>query len=260
MDLRPERAVLNGGECAQMAAKAIKSEWLTADTSDGPLGVYVSRPDDDAKHPAILVIQEIWGVNDHFQELTRRLAAEGYVAGAPELFHRFEPKILPYSEAQAGMALRNQLTDDMVTEDCNATIKLLNGLSQVQRGRVGIVGFCFGGRTTYLMATRSSEIKAAASFYGGGIARDDPSAPVNATANITAPIILFFGEQDQSIPMEQVERIRQELSKHGKQFEMHTYADAGHGFVSDRPANHNEVATQDAWQKTVAWFGKHLGA
>jgi carboxymethylenebutenolidase len=231
---------------------------MTTQTKDGPMRVYVARPDDNQQRPAIVVIQEIFGVNDNIQTITRRFAEEGFVAGAPEIFHRFDQKQVPYSEGQTGMALRNQLSDDMVSEDANATVSLLKGISN---GRVGIVGFCYGGRVAYLMATRNPELQAVAPFYGGRIVADDPSAPINATANIRAPMILFFGENDQSIPMEQVQRIREELTKQGKQFEIHTYPGAGHGFMaSDRAASYNAEADADAWPKVVAFFKKHLGA
>lgn len=239
---------------------AVKTEWQTTQTSDGEMGVFVARPDDGQQHPGIVVIQEIFGVNDNIQDITRRLAQEGFVAAAPELFHRFDQKQVPYSEMQTGMALRGQLTADHVLEDCNATVRLLNGQQDVRNGQIGIVGFCFGGWVTYLSATRIPELKAAVAYYGGRIAADDPSAPVNATQNISAPILLFFGGKDQSIPPEQVERIRQELSKHNKQFDIKVYPEAGHGFMaSDRAASYNADAEKDSWPKMVEWFKKNLG-
>lgn len=244
-----------------MATSTVRDEWLTAQTSDGPMGVYVARPDDDAQHPAVVVVQEIFGVDDHIRDVTRRFAAEGFVAGAPDLFHRAGPRLtLPYSDMQRGFALRQQLTDDMITEDCNAAISLLNGLPNTRRGQIGIVGFCFGGRVTYLMATRNPELKAAVSFYGGRIVADEPSAPINASANIRAPLLLFFGDQDQSIPLSQVETIRETLTRLGKPFEVHVYPGAGHGFFCDARGSYQPEAARDSWQRTLAFLRQQLGS
>jgi carboxymethylenebutenolidase len=238
---------------------AVKAEWVTTNTPDGEMRVYVARPEGNQALPGIIVIQEIFGVNDHIQEVTRKYAEEGFVAAAPEIFHRFEEKEAPYTEMQKGFALRQRLSDDMVMDDVNATYDLLDKRSDVQDGQIGIVGFCYGGRVAYLAVTRNPNIKAAASFYGGGIAADAADAPVNATANIKSPIILFFGEKDQSIPMDQVRKIEDTLKKENKQHEVHTYAEAGHGFSCDhRPAHFNADAAKDAFGKAVGWFKRHL--
>jgi carboxymethylenebutenolidase len=237
---------------------AVQTEWATTQTPDGEMRVYVARPEGSQALPGVIVIQEIFGVNDHIQDVTRRFAEQGFVAAAPEIFHRFEEKEAPYSDVQKGFALRQRLSDDQVMDDVNATYNLLNSRSDVARGQVGIVGFCYGGRVAYLAVTRNPNIKAAASYYGGGIAADAADAPVNATSKIQSPIILFFGEKDQSIPMEQVRKIEDALKREGKQYEIHTYPEAGHGFHCDQRASYNEEAAKDAFPKAVNWFKKHL--
>lgn len=238
---------------------AVVSEWVTAQTSDGPMSVYIARPDDGVAYPGLVVIQEVFGVNDHIQDVTRRFAAEGFVAAAPEIYHRFETRTVPYSDVQAGLALRQRLSDDQVTEDVNVTVALLNSRTDVRSGQIGMVGYCYGGRVTYLLATRNPDIRAFVSYYGGRIVADDPSAPIHASANIRAPILLFFGEQDQSIPMEQVERIRETLTKLDKPHQIVTYPQAGHGFFCDaRPANYNAEAAADSWVRALAFLRQHL--
>ena len=240
---------------------AIKTEWVTTQTADGPMRVYIARPEGAGSRPGVIVIQEIFGVNDNIQGITRRLAEEGFVAAAPEIFHRFERKLVPYSEMQEAMALRQRLSDDQVMMDVNATFDLLNAQPDVRGGQIGIVGFCYGGRVAYLAGTRNPNLKAIVPFYGGRIVADDPSAPIHASANIQAPMLLFFGEQDQSIPMAQVEQIRQTLTQLNKQFELVTYPQAGHGFMcDDRPASYNEEAARDAWPRMVAFLKEKLGA
>jgi carboxymethylenebutenolidase len=239
---------------------AVQAEWVTTKTPDGDMRVYVASPG-GGPHPAIIVIQEIFGVNDHIQDVTRRFAEEGFIAAAPEIFHRFEQKEVPYSDMQTAFGLRNQLSDDQVMTDVNATYDVLNSRSDVSRGQVGIVGYCYGGRVAYLAATRNPNLRAVASYYGGGIAADAPDAPVNASENIRAPMILFFGEQDQSIPMDQVRKIDETLKRLGKQHELHTYPQAGHGFFCDhRTGHYSAEAAADAWPKTIQFFKRELAA
>ena len=240
---------------------AVQTEWVTTQTADGEMRVFVARPEGNQSLPGIIVIQEIFGVNGHIQDVTRRYAEQGFVAAAPEIYHRFEQRDVPYSDMQTAFGLRRQLSDDQVMMDVDATFELLNNRQDVQKGQVGIVGFCYGGRVAYLAATRNPNLKAVASYYGGGIAADDPNAPVHATRNIRAPMILFFGEQDQSIPMDQVRQIEKTLKEQGKQFELHTYPEAGHGFFCDaRAGNFNEQAAADAFPKTIQFFKRNLAA
>src|SRR5918998_2177619 len=129
---------------------AVKTEWVTTNTPDGEMRVYVARPEGGEALPGVIVIQEIFGVNDHIQDVTRRYAEQGFVAAAPEIYHRFEQKEAPYTDVQAGFKLRQQLSDNQVMDDVNATFDLLSKHSDVQQGQIGIVGFCYGGRVVYL--------------------------------------------------------------------------------------------------------------
>ena len=241
----------------------VQAEWVTTSTPDGDMRVYLARPEGTGPWPGLIVIQEIFGVNDHIQDVTRRFAAEGFVAAAPELYHRFEEseRDIPYSDLQRAFAVRSRLSDDMVMMDVDATYDLLNRRPDVRSGQIGIVGYCYGGRVAYLAATRNPNLKAVASYYGGRIVADEPNAPINFSENIRAPIILFFGEQDQSITMEQVRQIEATLKRLGKQYELHTYPQAGHGFFCDhRPAHYNAEAAADAWPKTLQFLKRYLAA
>ncbi len=240
---------------------AVQAEWVTAKTPDGDMRVYLARPEGNGPFPAIIVIMEIFGVNEHIQDVTRRYAQEGFVAAAPEVYHRFETKDVPYENMQEAFALRGRLSDDMVMMDVDATYDLLNNRPEVRKGQIGIVGYCYGGRVAYLAATRNPNLKAVASYYGGRIVADEPDAPINASANIKAPMILFFGEKDQSIPMDQVQKIDQTLKDLNKDYELVVYPQAGHGFFCDhRPAHYNKEASEDAWPKTIQFFERHLVA
>jgi len=240
---------------------AVKAEWVTTKTADGDMRVYVASPEGSGPYPAIIVIMEIFGVNEHIQEVTRRYAEEGFVAASPEVYHRLPQKEASYDDMQVAFGLRQQLTDPQVLMDVDATYNLLNDRPNVQKGQVGIVGYCYGGRVAYLAATRNPNLKAVASYYGGRIVADEADAPVNGSANIKAPMILFFGEKDQSIPMDQVQKIDQTLKSQNKNYELHTYPEAGHGFFCDhRPAHYSAEASADAWPKTIQFFKRNLVA
>jgi carboxymethylenebutenolidase len=125
---------------------AVKAEWTTTKTPDGDMRVYVARPEGNGPFPGIIVIMEIFGVNEHIQDVTRRYAEEGFIAASPEVYHRLEEKEVPYEEMQKAFGLRSQLTDDQVMMDVDATYELLNNQPGIHKGQIGIVGYCYGGR------------------------------------------------------------------------------------------------------------------
>jgi carboxymethylenebutenolidase len=226
--------------------------------------IYTARPDGDGKSPAVIVIQEIFGVNNDVRSIADRLANEGYFAAAPELFHRSGRGVdIPFSEMQQAFGERGKLSNDDITADVQATLDYLQSNPDVDADNIGIVGFCFGGMVSYLGATMSG-IKAAAVYYGGGILpRPDagPDAPrlLDDTADaVQAPIISFWGTEDAGIPVSNVEEIERVLKEKGKSVETHIYEGAGHGFFCSERGSYNEPASTDAWPKTLAFFGGHL--
>ena len=183
--------------------------------------------------PAIVVIQEAFGVNDHIKKVTERIAAEGYVAIAPDIFHREAERVIPYSEMPKAIATLQRVVDSKAMEDVGAAIAQLKSQSNVKAGSIGVVGFCMGGRLTYLAAAHhAGDIKAAVPYYGGGIPMGNPS-PLSRTGEIKCPMYLFFGAKDQLIPMAQVDQIKAELETKKVPFEMKIYPEAGHGFNCD---------------------------
>ncbi|MHB8619466.1 MAG: dienelactone hydrolase family protein [Chloroflexota bacterium] len=233
---------------------------ISVSTPDGEMGLFVARPEGDGPFPGLIVIQEAFGVNGHIQDVAQRFADQGYYAVAPELFHRFEVKDVPYGEYRTAMGMLGQMDDARIMNDVNAALSYLRGQSDVRHDRLGIVGYCFGGKVAYLAATKSDAFSAVASYYGGGIAKPtDPNAPIHASAQIQAPIKLFFGEEDQAIPLEQIRAIDETLARLGKEHEVVTYPGAGHAFHCDaRPAGYNPAAASDAWKKTIAFFDEKL--
>ena len=147
---------------------------------DGDMALFTYRPEADGKRPAVIVIQEIFGVNDHMKDVAGRFASEGYFAAAPDLFHRSGREItVPFSEMQRGSELRGKLTNDDLVADLDATVAYLKSNPNVDGDNIGIVGFCFGGMVAYLAAARVRGLSAAAVFYGGGILPRPTPAPMH---------------------------------------------------------------------------------
>lgn len=244
---------------------SVQTEEIQIETQDGgTMAAYVARPEGDARCPAVLVFMEIFGVNDHIQDVTRRVAAEGYVAMAPDYFHRTGPGIqLAYDDAgmAEGMGHLGQLQADQMIADARDSLAYLRGRSDVDGDHIGAMGFCIGGHMTYLTACET-DIQAAASYYGGGIA--GPQGPggaastVSRTPGIRGRIECYFGGQDAMIPSDQVDAIRAALASAGTDHDVQVYADADHGFHCDQRASYHEASARDAWQRTLALFDSKL--
>jgi carboxymethylenebutenolidase len=227
-------------------------------TSDGKMDAYVAQPKNGGNFPGVVVIQEAFGVNDHIKKVTDRIAAEGYVAIAPDIYHRESERIIPYSEMPKAIAALQRVVDGKAMEDVGAAIAHLKSQNNVKSGSVGVIGFCMGGRLTYLAAAHhANDVKCAVPFYGGGIPMGNPS-PLSRTKEIKCPMYLFFGAKDQLIPKEHVDQIKAELTANKVPFQLEVYPDAGHGFFcDDRAMSYNEGAAKDAWDKTKAFFAQH---
>jgi carboxymethylenebutenolidase len=237
----------------------VTGSTVRLNTSDGQMDAYVAEPKGAGKYPGVVVIQEAFGVNDHIKKVTERIAAEGYVAIAPDIYHREAERVIAYAEMPKAIAALQRVVDGKAMEDVGVAIARLKSQSNVNPGSIGVTGFCMGGRLTYLTAAHhAGEVKCAVPYYGGGIPLGNPS-PLSRTKEIKCPMYLFFGAKDQLIPQEHVEQIRAELSAAKVPFQLQVYADAGHGFFcDDRAMSYNEGAARDAWEKTKAFFAQHL--
>jgi len=237
----------------------VTGSTVQLNTSDGKMDAYVAQPKNSGNYPGVVVIQEAFGVNDQIKKVTDRIAAEGYVAIAPDVYHRESERIIAYSEMPKAIAAMQRVVDGKAMEDVGAAIAHLKSQSNVKAGSVGVIGFCMGGRLTYLAAEHhASDVKCAVPYYGGGISMGNPS-PLSRTKEIKCPMYLFFGAKDQLIPKEHVDQIKAELTANKVPFQLEVYPDAGHGFFcDDRAMSYNEGAAKDAWDKTKAFFAQHL--
>jgi carboxymethylenebutenolidase len=229
------------------------------DTPDGPMPIYEARPDGGGARGGVVVVQEAFGVNDHIQSVTRRFAAAGYHAMAPHIFHRAGGGTAPYDDFAKVLPLFEGLTDDGILDDVDATLACL-AEHDITAARVAIVGFCFGGRVTFLVAARRV-LGAAVGFYGGGIvtARFPQFPPlIGEVPGMRTPWLGLFGDEDTSIPVDDVERLRTELGATPVGHDVVRYPRAGHGFHCDERPEYEPDAATDAWTRMLAWLERHL--
>jgi carboxymethylenebutenolidase len=208
------------------------------------LGAYRADPAGKPKG-ALVVIQEIFGVNHHIRAVCDRLAQEGYVAVAPAMFDRFRPSFesgYTPDEIAAARALMGNLNWDAAMKDVEAALGDIKAI-----GPCGIIGFCFGGSVSFLAACRVNGLKAAICYYGGTIAK-------NADEKPKCPVQMHFGEKDAGIPLTDVETIKQKQP----QAEIYVYKDAQHGFHCDERASFQKEASALAWKRSMEFLTKHM--
>lgn len=242
----------------------IKKEFVTLNVADGTqMRAYLAQAAAARKSPAILVFQEAFGVDKHIRDVAERLANQGYVAIAPELFHRtaapgFEGNS---SDFQSVMPHVMALNDTKLEADIHAAHEALLHLSTVDAQRMASIGFCMGGRVSFL-ANLVLPLQAAISFYGGGIAKSERGPGLlDRAAQSHAPIFLFWGGQDRHIGPEQREAVASALRNAHKTFASMEFADADHAFSNDTRPNYNQAAAKHAWALSLAFlttnFGQH---
>lgn len=246
-----------------MADREIHTAEVKVPSGDLQIAAHLAYPQDQGSYPAVVVIQEIFGVNSHIREVTDRIAKVGYLAIAPAIFQRqapgFETGYTP-QDIEIGREYAQQTKASELLSDIQATIDYLKQLPQVKQDAIGCIGFCFGGHVAYLAATLP-DIKATASLYGAGITSRTPGggAPtLTRTPEITGTLYAFFGMDDASIPAEQVDQIEAELDKNKIPHRVFRYDKADHGFFCDRRASYNPEAAADAWEQVKQLFESKL--
>jgi carboxymethylenebutenolidase len=234
-------------------------QTITLTTPDGAMECYEATPAEAARG-AVVVIQEAFGVNEYIKGVTRRLAEAGYHALAPAMFHRAGGGTADYGDFAAVIPLFEGVTDDGILMDVDASLAHLRDAGFADSA-IGIVGFCFGGRVTFLVAARRA-LGAAVGFYGGGIVTKGhlPFEPlVGEVSTLQTPWLGLFGDEDASIPVADVEALRGALQDAPVDAEVVRYAGAQHGFhCTARPDNFHAEAAVDGWDRALAWFGGHL--
>jgi carboxymethylenebutenolidase len=206
----------------------------------------------------VVVVQEAFGVNDHIDDVTRRFAAEGYLAVAPHMFHRTGDPKLGYEDIAQVMPHMKELTRESVLTDIDAALAHL-AEAGIGPEHIGVVGFCMGGTIALVTATERA-VGAAVSFYGGGVSEGRFGFPplIDVAPNLRAPWLGLYGDEDQGIPVDDVEQLRKAAAESGQPTELVRYPEAGHGFHCDVRASYHEPSAKDAWSRTLAWFDQYL--
>jgi carboxymethylenebutenolidase len=245
-----------------MAQTAIQTDatGLTAgEVRIGDLTVYRAQPAAGKNLPTILVISEIFGVHEYIADVCRRLAKLGYLAIAPELFARYGDPRKINSVQEILSSIISKVTDRQVLADldaCAAWAKNNGG----DASRLGITGFCWGGRITWLYSAHNPDIKAAVAWYGridGEVNDRTPQWPLDIAANIKGAVLGLYGGQDQGIHLDDVESMQLALEKAGGKSKIHVYPDAPHAFHADYRPTYRKEAAEDGWQRLQVWLKQH---
>jgi carboxymethylenebutenolidase len=225
---------------------------VSFNSSDGTeISGYLTRPTGDVRRPAVIVIHENRGINDHIRDVSRRLAKEGYVALAPDLLSRFGGT-RSFSDSNAANEGIRKLSDDDITRDLTGAINFLKEQNYVRANKIGVTGFCWGGGRALLIATRNKDVASAVIYYGSNPRNLDD------VKNISAAVYGHYGEDDPRLTAE-VPKLAEAMKKYGKTFDYKVYPDAPHGFNNDTSSrNYRERAAKEAWAKTLEFFKKHL--
>jgi len=245
----------------------VVATWIDFPSADGtPIRGYLALAQTPGPHPAVLMVHENLGVTEHRQEVTRRLAAEGFATLTVDLFVRAGGPPKEYKDAQERRRKAFlSAQDDQAIADLTGAYDYLRTRSEIDSARVGVMGFCMGGGIAFALACRTTFLKAAVLFYGLVNLPPEftpdwkPKPRLPLTVNLSCPLMAHYGEADSVVSREEVEALRDELTRHGKAFVIHTYPGAEHAFHDDRDPRHHPEAARLAWERSVAFLREHLG-
>jgi carboxymethylenebutenolidase len=252
---RPASAQTNAAAPGTLLAGEIKIP-----VSDGEISGYRAQPKSGGSFPVVLVACEIFGLQEHIKDICRRFAGEGYLAIAPDFFCR-QGDVSKLEDFDAIIKIISKVPDAQVMSDLDAAVEWA-AKNKGDAKKLGVTGFCWGGRVTWLYAAHSPKVKAGTAWYGrlvGDTTDLQPKHPVDIVPMLKAPVLGLYGGKDQGIPLDTVEKMREALRKAGDRSEIIVYPDAPHGFFADTRESYRKEAAQDGWKRLLAWF-KQYGA
>ncbi|MDX2201591.1 MAG: dienelactone hydrolase family protein [Hyphomicrobiaceae bacterium] len=220
-----------------------------------PIPVYLAHPKAGGRCPVVVVVQEIFGLHEHIQDVCRRLAKEGYLALAPALYHRQGDvaSLKTFDEIRPIVA---KVPDAQVMADIDEALRFAAKAGPADTSRVGITGFCWGGRIVWLYAAHRPSIKAGVAWYGrlaGDRTASTPTQPIDVAAGLTVPVLGLYGGADAGIPVATVDEMRAALGA-GSASRIHVYPEAPHAFFADYRPSYRDAEAKDGWQRMLAWF------
>ncbi|HLG87634.1 MAG TPA: dienelactone hydrolase family protein [Alphaproteobacteria bacterium] len=256
-----------------LAVRPVSAATITTDTNgltagevkipvpDGSIPGYRAMPAGSTGAPTVLVIHEVFGVHEHIKDLCRRLAKAGYYAAAPLLYSR-EGDVAKAPDIQAIMAIVDKVKDDQVKSDLDSTAAFAKA-EKADTAKLGVTGFCWGGRQTWLYVAANPAVKAGVAWYGPLVGRPGGPGPnpIDVADKIKGRVLGLYGGKDQMITAAMVDRMRANLKAAGDtQSQIIVYPDAQHGFNADYRPSYNEADAKDGWAKMLAWFKAHGAA
>ncbi len=262
-------ATLAGGFA--LAVLPVSAQTITTDNNgliagevkipvpDGQIPAYRAMPAGGGPFPTVLVAHEIFGVHEHIKDICRRLAKAGYFAVAPALYAR-QGDVSGMTDMHDVMKVVSRVPDAQVASDLDATVKWAASTGKADTQRLGIVGFCWGGRQVWLYSAHNPNLKAGVAWYGvlrWTKNKLTPHDPIDIVQQMHAPVLGLYGGADEHIPIDQVEELRISLKSHGKPSEIVIYPDTPHGFNADYRPSYRPRQAKDAWKRMLAWLKDH---
>lgn len=239
---------LSGTASKAFSQEIPESKMISYKSGEETVSGFLVTPEGKGPFPAIVVIHEWWGLNDQVKGEAERLAKEGYVTLAVDLYRG---KVT--GDPEEAHELLRGLPEDRAVRDLIAAVSHLQTLPNVKKDRIGSIGWCMGGGYSLSLAINSPELAGAVIYYGRLVTDKDQLKEINS------PIIGFFGEEDRGIPVSSVKEFEKTMKELGKDVSVHIYPEAGHAFANEeRPSSYNATAAKDALGKTLAFFEKHL--
>lgn len=256
-----------------LAAGPVRAEVITTDTSGLQVGdakikvgseempAYFARPAGNTKAPVIIVAMEIFGLHEYIRDVTRRLAKLGAFAVAPDYYFRKGTDLTKITDIKDLLPVVNAKPDTELLSDLDATVAWA-GSQGCDTAKLGIIGFCRGGRTVWEYAAANPGLKAGVAFYGTLVDPEAqksiwPKSPFDLAPTLKVPVLGLYGEADQGIPLTQVEAMKTALAAAGNPSEIVTYPGAAHGFHADYRPSYNKAAAEDGWSRATDWLKKY---
>ncbi|HTY64413.1 MAG TPA: dienelactone hydrolase family protein [Acidobacteriota bacterium] len=256
-----------------LAASPVSAQTITTGSSgmvagdvkipvpDGEISGYRARPDSGGPFPIVLIAYEVFGLQEHIKDICRRFAREGYLAIAPDLYYR-QGDVSKLENFDEIFKIVSKVPDAQVMSDLDAAVEWA-AKNKGDAKRLGVTGFCWGGRITWLYAAHSPKVRAGTAWYGrlvGDTAALQPKNPIDLVTQLKAPVLGLYGGQDQGIPLDTIEKMRDALKKAGNPSEIIVYPEAPHGFFADTRPSYRKEAAEDGWRRLLAWFKKYGAA
>ncbi len=247
-------------QAIKTSADGLEAGDIMIPSGNGTIPAYYAVPKGKGKRPVVVVVAEIWGLHEHIKDVCRRLAHMGYFAIANEPYFRIG-ELWKLTEIKDVLAGANKLNDDVAFLDIDATVAWAGKHALGNAGKLGITGFCRGGRMVWMYSAYSKKVKAGVAWYGPFMPTP-PAMPLGAldiADELKAPVLGLYGGADQGIPVAHVERMKAALHAFGKEkmAQFQVYPDAPHGFNADYRPSYRKANSEDGWKRATAWFKKH---